>query len=62
MYLLALCNSSFEKSLFNSCTNVFIAVLILWGMGLLSSLYTHSGDALKTPLNINLNIKSKRQA
>jgi hypothetical protein len=29
MYLLAICNSSFKNSLFNSCANFFIGILIL---------------------------------
>jgi hypothetical protein len=29
MYLLAICTSSFENSLFNSCVHFFIGVLIL---------------------------------
>jgi hypothetical protein len=29
MYLLAICTSSFENSLFNSCPHLFIGVLIL---------------------------------
>jgi hypothetical protein len=39
MYLLAICTSSFENSLFNSCAHFFIVVLILWGLSFLSSLW-----------------------
>jgi hypothetical protein len=38
MYLLAICNSSFENSFFNSCAHFFIRVLILWGLSFFSSL------------------------
>jgi hypothetical protein len=30
MYLLAICNFSFENSLFNSCAHFFSGMLILW--------------------------------
>jgi hypothetical protein len=30
MHLLAICTSSFENSLFNSCVHFLIGVLILW--------------------------------
>jgi predicted membrane channel-forming protein YqfA (hemolysin III family) len=39
MYLLAICTFSFENSLFNSWTHFFIAVLIVWGLKFLSSLF-----------------------
>jgi hypothetical protein len=32
MYLLAICTSPFENSLFNSCAHFFIGMLILWGL------------------------------
>jgi hypothetical protein len=35
--LLAICTSSFENFLFNSCTHFFIWGLILWGLSFLSS-------------------------
>jgi hypothetical protein len=38
MYLLAICTSSFENSLYNSCVHFLIWVLILWGLRFLSSL------------------------
>jgi hypothetical protein len=31
MYLLAICTSSFENSMFKSCIHFFIGLLILWG-------------------------------
>jgi hypothetical protein len=38
MYLLVICTSSFENSLFNSHGHFFIGMLILWGLSFLSSL------------------------
>jgi hypothetical protein len=37
MYLLAICTSSFENSLFNLCVHFFIVLLSLWGLSFLSS-------------------------
>jgi hypothetical protein len=39
MYLLVICTSSFENSLFNSCTHFFIVVLIVWRLRFLSTLF-----------------------
>jgi hypothetical protein len=38
MYLLAICTSSFENSLFNSCAHFFMGMLILWRLSFLSYL------------------------
>jgi hypothetical protein len=37
-YLLAICTSSFENSLFNSRVRFFRGLLVLWGLSFLSSL------------------------
>jgi hypothetical protein len=42
MYLLAICTSSFENSLFNSWAHLFTWVLILWGLSFLSLGYRMS--------------------
>jgi hypothetical protein len=38
MYLLAICTSFFENSLFNLCAHFFIGTLILWELSFLSTL------------------------
>jgi hypothetical protein len=53
MYLLAICNSSFANSLFNSCVHFFIGMLILWGI---SSLHYWRLIILWWPLRSHCNI------
>jgi hypothetical protein len=38
VYLLTICTSSFENSLFNSCAHFFIGMLVLCGLSFFHSL------------------------